>query len=65
METKWTDKIEQGMKLIIEGCKENPNWFDCWSCPFHIPCVSICEDTNISTPKNWEKMALILQRKDK
>ncbi len=57
MEMNWMDKIEQGMKLIIEGCKENPNWCDCQSCPFDDFCTSVYKDAshNFSTPDTWEE----------
>ena len=64
METKWTDKIKQGMKLIIEGCKENPDWQKCQFCPFDTFCIAICDyDNNFSTPSNWERESLDFMKK--
>ena len=50
------EKIKNGMKLIIEGCKENPMWTNCHDCPFDVFCTSICRDQghNFSTPDSYE-----------
>ena len=60
METNWMDKIKQGMKLIIEGCKENPSWCNCKFCPFDTFCTSVYKDDNhnFSTPDTWEEEGL-------
>lgn len=53
----WEEKIQKGMALIIEGCKENSSWCDCHDkCPFDEMCTSIWEDkdTCYTTPDSWE-----------
>ena len=56
MKETWANKIEAGMKLIIEGCKENPTWTNCHDCPFDVFCTSICRDQehDFSTPDSYE-----------
>ena len=59
----WEARIEQGMKLIIEGCKDNPDWRNCnKSCPFTDFCSSIYKDKEIpfTTPDTWEQEGLLL-----
>lgn len=60
MKETWADKIEAGMKLIIEGCKENPMWTNCHNCPFDVFCTSINKDEehNFSTPDSYEDEGL-------
>ena len=62
METNWMDKIKQGMKLIIEGCKENTSWCNCKLCPFDDFCISIDKDDShrFTTPNGWIKEGLDL-----
>lgn len=43
----WKEKIEEGMKLIKEGCAEGTK---CYQCPFNEYCI-ILED---NAPDNWE-----------
>lgn len=66
MEMNWTNKIEQGMKLIIEGCKENPNWCYCKFCPFDEFCTSVYKDEshNFSTPATWKEEGLDFAEKE-
>lgn len=53
----WQEKIREGMKLIIEGCKENPNWYACRECPFTDLCTSILTDAKspYSRPDTYEE----------
>lgn len=53
----WQEKIKKGMELIMEGCKENPMWTDCYDCPFNVFCTSIYKDKehNFSTPDSYEE----------
>ena len=53
----FTDVIRDGMKMIINGCKMNPNWNDCEKCPFDTLCTSIYKDEthSFSTPDTWEE----------
>ena len=53
----WTQKISAGMALIVEGCKENPDWRQCKFCPFDVMCTSIWADRyhDFSTPDNWDE----------
>ena len=53
----FTDVIRDGMKMIIKGCKMNPNWNDCGKCPFDVLCTSIYKDEahSFSTPDTWEE----------
>ena len=58
---EWNEKIAEGMRLIIEGCKGNPNWCDCHTkCPFDLFCTSIYkdEDHSFSTPDTYEEEGL-------
>ena len=48
------ETIQEGMKLIHEGCKVIDDWEDCWTCPF----VKYCQpETHIPpywhTPAEW------------
>lgn len=65
----WQEKIREGMKLIIEGCKENSvngckgssEWDKCRAeCPFTILCDSIfCDSENsYTTPDCYEQEGL-------
>ena len=57
----WNEKIAAGMRLIIEGCKENPTWFNCRDhCPFDTFCSSIYSDTEtkFTSPDGWEEEGL-------
>ena len=53
----WDDKILAGMKMIMEGCSENPLWAECRGCPFDTLCTSIYKDDehHFSTPDTWEE----------
>lgn len=53
----WKEKIEIGMKLIIDGCQNNPSWTKCRECPFDTFCSSIWSDKehNYTTPDTWEQ----------
>ena len=53
----WKEKIETGMILIMEGCRENSSWPSCRTCPFDEYCTVIfqSEQTNKSTPDCWEE----------
>jgi len=53
----WQEKVAAGMRLIIEGCNENPNWTDCHTCPFTDLCDSIYKDEEspYSTPDCYEE----------
>lgn len=39
----WKEKMTEAMKLIVEACKENPNWTNCKYCPFDSHCTAIYE----------------------
>ena len=57
----WEEKVQAGMKLIIEGCKENTDWTKCCSnCPFDDFCSAIwgCKDFDYTTPDTWENEGL-------
>ena len=66
MKEPWSYKIETGMKLIIEGCKENPYWCNCKNCPFDVFCTSIDKDEehNFSTPDSYEEEGLDFTEKE-
>lgn len=53
----WDDKILAGMKMIMEGCSENPLWTNCRECPFDTLCTSIYKDDehHFSTPDTWKE----------
>ena len=53
----WKQKISDGMRLIMEGCKENDSWPACRACPFDEYCSAIylSESTNKSTPDCWQE----------
>lgn len=57
---KWQEKIEKGLALIIEGCKENTEWRACHDCPFTVLCDSIYKDEEspYSTPDCYEEEGL-------
>ena len=42
----WKDKVIAGMELIYQGCKENPDWRLCQSCPFDEYCSALYEWTD-------------------
>lgn len=57
----WQEKIREGMKLIIEGCKGNPEWHNCRAkCPFTDLCDSIYGDSEnpYTTPDCYEQEGL-------
>lgn len=58
----FTETIREGMKLIMQGCKMNPNWNDCRKCPFTTLCDSIYSDNEhqFSTPDTWEEEGIWL-----
>ena len=59
----WTAKIEEGMRLIVEGCKGNHDWTKCNDCClFNDFCTSIWKDNDhdFSTPDTWEEEGLLL-----
>ena len=53
----WQEKIFKGMKLIIEGCKENTEWRACSICPFTELCDSIykADEHSYSSPDCYEE----------
>ena len=63
----WKDKVNAGMALIIEGCKENDSWAECQNCPFDLFCTSIYRDTthHYSTPDSFEIEGLFDEEGDK
>jgi hypothetical protein len=68
MEESWSAKIEQGMLLIIEGCRQNKDWTMCHDCClFNEFCTSIWKDkeTNFTTPDSWEDEGLNLAGLDR
>lgn len=55
---EWARKIDEGMRLIIDGCKGNNDWTACHrECPFDEFCTSIYKDeeTEFTTPDRWEE----------
>ena len=56
----WQEKIEKGLALIIEGCKENTEWGACYDCPFAKLCdiIYLADDSPYSYPENYEKEGL-------
>ena len=59
---EFAETIRKGMKLIMKGCKQNPNWTDCDKCPFTELCNSIYKDQKhpFSTPDCWEEEGIWL-----
>lgn len=60
----WKEKMKEGMKLIMEGCRENETSLDnCETCPFAftgicIDVIYIAETTDaIPTTKEWKEAA--------
>lgn len=53
----WKEKIAVGMKMIIEGCDGESFQFGCKGCPFGPICsiILLGENSDYSTPDNWEK----------
>jgi len=60
----WQEKIREGMKLIIEGCKENTEWRTCSECPFTDLCDSIYGDSEnpYTTPDCYEEEGLFNEK---
>jgi len=50
----WKEKISEGMRLIIEGCKENDSWTHCHDCPFDNYCTEIYLNGLHETPDSWK-----------
>jgi hypothetical protein len=42
----WKELIEQGMKMIGEGCSRNDDWTKCHKCPFDEYCTAINDSFN-------------------
>lgn len=49
---KWFEKIENGMELIKEGCKENKGIGTCRNCDFYTWCEAMTERGYVQ-PMNW------------
>ena len=56
----WQEKIEKGLALIIEGCKENTKLGACCDCRFAKLCDVIYLDDNspYTFPKYYEEQGL-------
>ena len=54
----WKNKIEMGMWLLSQGCKENRSTLDCAKCPFDEYCNAIQlgaeAELNVDIPENWD-----------
>ena len=60
----WREKILTGMRLIHEGCKENPDWINCNMCPMNEVCNSLEEDKDVEDwllPCDWTDSMLNYQ----
>jgi hypothetical protein len=55
------EKIQMGMKLITEGCREQTEWTACHDCPFDSFCTMLMDSGNDDgdwekyAPYNWDK----------
>lgn len=45
----WKEMIEQGMKMIGEGCSRNGDWTKCHDCPFDDYCTLLNESLDLKT----------------
>ena len=39
----WKEKMLEGMRLLQEGCVDNPSWGECVNCPFDKYCTALMD----------------------